>query len=450
MPIFGAFAAPILGMMAQSSGFSSVSQNITNMNTGGYKGVNTRFSTVLASTYGNNQDVGGVSPFNKASIDLQGRILSTTNNLDVAINGKGMFVLNTEVDGSGEEIYTRDGGFGIKKNGTATKTEVYDDGTSAQFTVDKGYLVDKNGYYVQAWEPDASGNFSTTSDMVSVRLDNDAFDSEAEATATATLAANLPAESEAGEEYINKASVYDANGTLRTFELVWTRQTAAQTWNLSIRADLDGNNGPLGTTTTNVGDFVFDESGHLPTGTVQAISSMTFTDYDSTGVATGTTGTVAFDLGLDDVTSIGQSFIYEQFQKDGRGPGELVSYRFDDQGQILGRFSNGLERALYKLPLATFVNADGLEMRQGNLFAVSVSSGDPVYRQVRDPAVVVEGANQEKHEFATFVPFAQELSNVNLENEFSRMILTQQAYNMSATVFKSVDEMTQTAAQLKA
>jgi flagellar hook protein FlgE len=177
---------------------------------------------------------------------------------------------------------------------------------------------------------------------------------------------------------------------------------------------------------------------------------MTFTDYDSAGVATGTTGTVAFDLALDDVTSIGQSFIYEQFQKDGRGPGELVSYRFDEQGQILGRFSNGLERALYKLPLATFVNADGLEMRQGNLFAVSVSSGDPVYRQVRDPAVVVEGANQEKHEFAAFVPFAQELSNVNLENEFSRMILTQQAYNMSATVFKSVDEMTQTAAQLKA
>jgi flagellar hook protein FlgE len=126
-----------------------------------------------------------------------------------------------------------------------------------------------------------------------------------------------------------------------------------------------------------------------------------------------------------------------------------VSYRFDDQGQILGTFSNGVERALYKLPLATFVNADGLETRQGNLYAVSQASGDPTLRQVQDPALTGNG-EQERTEFATFVPFSHELSNVKLENEFSLMIMTQQAYNSSATVFKTVDEMTKTAADLKA
>ena len=433
MPIFGAFAAPTLGMMAQSSGFGSISQNITNMNTGGYKGVNTRFSTVLASTYSNNQDIGGVTPVNKASVSLQGRILSTTNSLDLAINGKGMFVVNTEVDGSGEELYTRDGGFSVRKNGTDTKTV---DGVA--YTYDTGYLVDKNGLYIQAWEPDASGNFSTSSALVSVRIDNDAFDDEAAATTNAALAANLPAESDEGEERVNKASVYNESGELKTFELVWTRQAAAQTWQLSVRGDFDDDSLTADTTTV-LQDYVFGTDGHLPDGGTTQTMSLAYSD-----------GTIDFDLDLQDVTSIGQSFIYEQFQKDGRGPGELTSFRFDDQGQILGRFSNGIERALYKLPLATFVNADGLEARQGNIYAVSVLSGDPVYRQVRDPAVVVTGNNQEKHEFATFVPFAQELSNVNLENEFSRMILTQQAYNMSATVFKSVDEMTQTAAELKA
>jgi flagellar hook protein FlgE len=447
MPIFGAFAAPTQGMMAQSSSFASVSQNITNMNTGGYKGVATRFSTVLASTYSNNKDIGGVLPLTKASIDLQGRILSTTNNLDLAINGHGFFVVNTEVDGSGDEVYTRDGGFSIRKNGTASKTVSYDDGTTSSFTVDKGYLVDKNGLYVQAWEPDSAGKFTTSSSMVSVRLDNDAFDSEASATSDATLAANLPAESDPGDEYVTKASAYTSDGTLKTFELVWKRDTTAQVWDLRIRSDDSGESNADSTidgasTTPNYSSPVtltFGTDGHLDSADTSQSISITYTNGD----------TLSFDLDITDVTSIGQSFIYDDFQKDGRGPGELMSYRFDDQGQILGRFSNGIERALYKLPLATFVNADGLEMRQGNIFATSVASGDPVYRQVRDPDVVVTGNNQEKHEFANFVPFAQELSNVNLENEFSRMILTQQAYNMSATVFKSVDEMTQTAAELK-
>lgn len=446
MPIFGAFSAPTLGMMAQSSGFSSISQNITNMNTGGYKGVNTRFSTVLASTYSNNQDIGGVLPVNKASINVQGRILSTTNNFDLAINGKGFFVVNSEVDGSGEELYTRDGGFNVRKNGTGTKNITYDDGTTESFTYDRGYLVDKNGHYLQAWEPDDSGNFSTSSTMVSVRIDNDAFDSEAAETSDATLAANLPAESEPGEERVTKASAYTSTGELKTFELVWKRDTTAQLWNLRVRTDADTEPDSTidgASTTPSNGSEIslqFGTDGHLDDDDTSQTISITYTDGD----------TLEFDLDITNVTSIGQTFIYEEFQKDGRGPGELLSTRFDEQGQILGRFSNGIERALYKLPLATFVNADGLEMRQGNLFAISETSGDVVYRQVRDPDVVVQGNNQEKHEFATFVPFAHELSNVNLENEFSRMILTQQAYNMSATVFKSVDEMTQTAAELKA
>jgi flagellar hook protein FlgE len=444
MPIFGAFSSPILGMLAQSQAFGSISQNITNMNTGGFKASQTQFSTILASTYSANKDVGGLISNTKNNISVQGNIVSSPNGLDLAINGKGMFVVNTKVDGSGEELYTRDGGFSVKKNGTASKTLTYDDGTSASFTYDKGYLVDKNGLYIQAWKPDASGNFSTSSALVSVRIDNDAFDSEAAASTNATLAANLPAEAEAGKEYVTKASAYTDTGTLKTFELVWTRDASAQTWQLNVRSNIDGDatidstgTSPISTDNLNL---VFGSDGHLADAdTTQAIT-IAYTDGSS----------ISFDLDITDVTSIGQTFIYSQFQKDGRGPGELQSFRFDDQGQILGRFSNGIERALYKLPIATFVNPDGLEMRQGNLFAVSGASGNPVYRQVRDPAVVVAGNNQEKHEFATFVPFAHELSNVNLQNEFSRMIMTQQAYNMSATVFKSVDEMTQTAAELKA
>ena len=89
MALYGALAAPALGMLTQSSAFGTISQNITNMNTGGYKAANTRFTTVLASTFDANSDIGGVRAFRKETISLQGRLLSSTNNLDIAINGSG-------------------------------------------------------------------------------------------------------------------------------------------------------------------------------------------------------------------------------------------------------------------------------------------------------------------------------------------------------------------------
>lgn len=442
MAIYGAFASPIAGMLAQSNAFGAISQNITNMNTGGYKAANTRFSTVLASTFGQNKDIGGVLPLNKNYIEQQGRVISTNNPLDLAINGKGMFVLNTEVDGSGETIYTRDGGFSTKRNGTTTKTVSYDDGTSQTYTVDKGYLVDKNGYYVQAWEPDATGQFTTSSSLTSIRIDDDAFDSEAAATTSTFIAANLPAESDTGDEHVTRASAYTDDGTLKTFELVWTRQSTTQTWNMHVRSDLDGDSTVDSASTTPASSSAvtlsFGSDGHLPADSSETIA-ITYTDGK----------TLSFDLDINDVTSLGSSFQYFRFDKDGRGPGTLSSFHFDDAGQIVGNFTNGVERALYKLPLATFVNADGLEVRQGNLFSESVTSGEAVLRQVKDPAVVVTGANQEKHEYATFIPSSHELSNTNLEQEFSLMIITQQAYNSSATVFKTLDEMTKTASELK-
>ena len=142
-------------------------------------------------------------------------------------------------------------------------------------------------------------------------------------------------------------------------------------------------------------------------------------------------------LDLSNVTSIGSNLLYNDFQKDGRVSGDLDTIGFSDQGFVVGNFSNGAVRNLYQLPLATFIAPDQLEQVQGNLFTVSTISGTPTYR-----ASDIDG-------FATFTPFAHELSNTNLSAEFSKMILVQQAYNSSATVFKTVDEMTQTAAELK-
>jgi flagellar hook protein FlgE len=442
MSLYGAFAAPSMGMLTQSSAFGTISQNITNLNTGGYKAANTRFTTVLASTFDANSDIGGVRAVRKEYISTQGRIIASTNNLDIAINGSGMFVLNSDVAGGGDDLYTRDGAFKLTKNGTDTVAV-----TGGTATVDKAYLTDKNGNYVQGWAPDATGAFSTSSAPTAMRLDQNAFISEAAATTTASLAVNLPATTEPGQTKITKASVCDSAGTKRSFELVWTRGLASQEWTMHVRsaADADPDTAVTSASTTpNLSTpqtFNFSSTGGLAAGTTVAIAVNYATDPD-----------LSFTLDVENVTSIGDQFLYFDYQSDGRGPGTLKDFNFDPEGQIVGRFTNGTERALYKMPLATFVNPDGLEVIQGNLYAASPDSGTVTLRQVRDPAVTVNtatGNNQERFEFAFFIPKANELSNTNLQNEFTNMIMTQQAYNTAATLFATINEMTQTAANLK-
>ena len=118
MAMYGALTSPSLAMLTQSSAFGTISQNITNINTGGYKSSTTRFETVLASSYDSNSDVGGVKSYRVNNIEQQGGILSSTNPNDVAINGQGFFVLNSLQDGTGDTFYSRDGAFQLKTNGT--------------------------------------------------------------------------------------------------------------------------------------------------------------------------------------------------------------------------------------------------------------------------------------------------------------------------------------------
>jgi flagellar hook protein FlgE len=417
-------------MLTQSASFGQISQNITNLNTGGYKAGKTKFSTVLASKFDNNSDVGGVKSYRSNNIASQGNTISSNNFLDLAIRGQGMFVLNDNLSGNGETLYTRDGAFEIATPSTQSLTGVYradgsfditgaTTGTSATVTASTGYLADKNGHFLMGWLPDATGAFSGSGALSPVRIDRFAFNSDAAATVNASTAINLPSTLAPGLTKTAKASVLTATGAAKTFEMQWTRTTVPQQWTLTI-------NPTNGTATSASQTFTFDGTGHLPASTTYPLA-VTWADAQTSTV----------NLDLNDVTSIGSVFQYEDYQKDGRTPGDLDSFRFDEKGNVLGHFTNGVERSLYKLPLATFTNPDGLAVRQGNLFTESLDSGVVSLR-----AAATDG-------FGMFSPNTHELSNTDLAEEFTAMIMAQQAYNTSATVFKTVDEMTRTAAGLK-
>jgi flagellar hook protein FlgE len=419
------YSAPTLGMIAQTSAFGSISQNISNMHTGGYKAHDTRFATVLASQVGNAKDIGGTISQTRDYIEKQGRVMNTKNPLDLAIDGKGLFVLNTKADGTGETLYTRDGAFQKKAGEEITNL--------AGQTYNKAYLADKNGHYLQGWEADGGGAISSGGDLSSVRIDTEAFSTDgpaaAQATTTAEVALNIPLTTAIGGSEKAPGSLIDSDGNTQSFNIIFTRNRPQQNWTLTV------NPSDATSTCTDTKTITFDSEGRLPKGTKTPISITT---------AAGLTTT--FSLDLSDVTSLGQAFTYFGFQRDGRAAGELDGFHFDNSGKIVGEFTNGHQATLYKLPLATFTNADALDRISGNLFERSVESGAATLREVRaeNPTLT-----DKIWEFATFMPEYHELSNVDLQNQFTFMIMSQQAYNSSATVFKSVDEMTKTAASLK-
>ena len=425
MPIYGMYSAPTLGMIAQTSAFGSISQNVSNMHTGGYKAHDTRFATVLASQVGNAKDIGGTISQTRDFIEKQGRVMNTKNPLDLAIDGKGLFVLNTRADGTGDTLYTRDGSF-QRKAGEETQN-------LAGQTYNKSYLADKNGHYLQGWAADGAGAITAGGALSSVRIDTDAFGvngpAAAQPTTTAKVALNLPLTLPIGNSETAPGSIIDANGDAQTFNLIFTRNRPAQNWTLTISPS-DATSTSTGTT-----NVTFDSDGRLPAGTSAPYS-----------ITTAAGDTTSFSLDISDVTSLGQAFTYFGFQRDGRAAGELDGFHFDNSGKIVGEFTNGHQATLYKLPLATFTNADALDRVSGNLFEQSVDSGSATLREVRTEN---PDLTDQIWEFATFMPEYHELSNVDLQNQFTYMIMSQQAYNSSATVFKSVDEMTKMAASLK-
>lgn len=213
-----------------------------------------------------------------------------------------------------------------------------------------------------------------------------------------------------------------------------TTATAANvTANVAVFAD---NTATKATTTANVPPTVtsapttltFDGLGQLQTPAAGSLSL---------ALAFKAGATASFTLDISGVTQFAGSFLPFNSQSNGFAAALLTSFEIDSQGRIVGNFDDRTRRAIYKLPLATFTNPDGLERRNGNTFVESPFSGAAVVRVAGE-----EGAG-------SFLGNALELSNVRLEDEFSKLIITQNAYNSSATVFRTIDEMTTVARDLK-
>jgi flagellar hook protein FlgE len=225
--MFGIFSPSVLGMMSQTQALNTIGQNIANVSTGGYKGRDVRFSTLVGRQIGHESDLSGVRPWEYQRIDQQGLLQASASMMDLGINGRGFFVLSDTFDGSGHTFYGRDGSFQMNTVNDVSVTA--DDGST--ITVKDGYLADKNGYFVMGWAANANGTFPTNGGTLQpLRIDSYAFTDSFVPTTTGILGVNLPANAATGSRENYTVSMVDSAGNQQAVTFAFRKSHVANQW----------------------------------------------------------------------------------------------------------------------------------------------------------------------------------------------------------------------------
>nr|MBO2507441.1 flagellar hook-basal body protein [Bacillota bacterium] len=399
----------VSGLRNHQTRMDVIGNNIANVNTVGFKASRVTFRQMFSQTLQGasrpTNDRGGTNPM-QVGLGMRlgsitptftpGNVQTTGSETDLALAGNGFFILR---DGN-RLIYTRAGNFII-------------DG--------EGYLVDAaNGLRVQGWMA-SSGVLPTpgAGNLRDIRIRlGEAI--PARATTRVELADNLDAAAQEGDEVRLTLDLWDSLGRPRSVELVFTRTAADNHWNWA--AYYDGtklNNGAIRFGADGSLVNVFRDSFTIPAAQLDGASAMTV------------------NLNFSGLTQYAAPTTVKMISQDGYPAGELQRFSIDTAGVITGAFSNGITWQLAQVALAGFTNPAGLIDQGGGLFMESNNSG----------ARVVGAAGTSG--LGDIVPSSLEMSNVDLSQEFTDMIVTQRGFQANARVITTSDEMLQELVNLR-
>ena len=422
MSIFGAMFSGVSGLRAQSQFLGMISDNISNVNTIGYKGSVARFSTLVTDAASRTTFTpGGVQSNTTQMIDKQGLLQSSTSKGDVSIVGGGFFVVNEASTPSinSEFLYTRAGSFNPDKD---------------------GFLRNTAGYYLMGWPTDAAGvvtagNPSVLSSLQAV--DVTGISGSAVTTSSVSAGVNLSATAATNDTHLTTMQIFDSLGIEHTITLTFTKTAVANQWTVDVGNPNQVGGGVSGTTVFNGGapqTITFNGDGTLATPA----------SWPSIAINGWTTGannsTIALNLGTansaDGLTQYASEYTTYFINQNGIRFGTFNSVAIDENGLVSALFDNGQTTPIYKLPVATFNNINGLEGLTGNVFRESDLSGQVLLNTAGSgPA-------------GSLAPSSLESSTIDIANEFTSMIVTQQAYSASARIITTADEMLQEILQI--
>jgi flagellar hook protein FlgE len=451
MGIYGAMITAVSGIKAQSYAMQNVSGNIANSQTVGFKRMETNFVDMMPEMPFKQESPRAVTVYGRTTNTIQGDLLKTEVSTNMAVNGQGYFVVQKRtglVDNKPvfekEDLYTRRGDFTLDKN---------------------GYLINGAGYYLKGTSIDpATGNVSTSAGVVNISQDP----VPAKVTQNVTYRANIPSYPETTNadkavpqsellvatgftvnplpvaaggtgtvqgadalRFINNSvpggliTTYNTVGEPVNVQLRWAKTTStdyaspSNTWHLYYQADPATTGATVAWQAVNQ-NITFNSGGAITSATNFTIPALT--------VNGKLVGDVVVDFGSGGLTQYadtnGQVNV-SAITQDGYASGSLDTLSVDANGQIIGNYSNGRVVPVGTVAIAQFLADDELKRDDAGAMKATLSSGNPL--------LALNGSS--------IIGGMVEGSNTDIADEFSKMIVTQQAYTANTRVISTAQQM---------
>lgn len=382
----------ISGLRAHQTMLDATGNNISNVNTTGFKSSSVQFQDTLSQltqgATGPAADRGGANP---AQVGLgvqvagistnfaQGSSQNTGRSTDMMISGDGFFVTR---NGNATEL-TRAGAFGLDANGRLTSPD---------------------GGLVQGWMAGADGQLAPGGALSDIALP-DGLIAPGAATGVASVGGNLPKETAVGEQLVRDAQVFAADGTEHTLTLSFTRTAGG--WNVAGTHSAGGNG---------TAQLALDANGEL-SDAVLAVGGIEVDLAGLTGYA---------ELSTASVSGV-----------DGNAAGTLESFTLGADGSLTGTFSNGAQQVVAQIAIGNVANPAGLSKAGGSSYTLTGNSGELQLGTAGSPG------------FGALAGGMLEMSNVDLSQEFTNLIVAQRGFQANARIITTSDELLQELSNLK-
>jgi flagellar hook protein FlgE len=307
------------------------------------------------------------------------------------INGDGFFVVMNK----GEQMYSRNGSFSFDADGR---------------------LVNPSGMVMQGWGVNDAGEVDTRLVPDDVTLPISTLFTP-NPTENAEFTGNLPSDADDGTVITTSVRTYDIAGAERTLSVTFTKDAApATTWQVEAS----------------------DDAGNTTVGTpIQIDVGADGANPHATHAMLNITGANAIDIDLSKVTGYAGQNTVAPAGQDGYSMGSLSSFTISKDGMVVGVFSNGLKRTLAQIAIANFNNPPGLEKSGESVYRSTVNSGEA---RLGTPGTGSRGFLQGQ---------ALEMSNVDLGQEFTNLVVAQRGFQANSKVITTADELLQELVNMK-
>ena len=454
----------VSGLQNHQTRMDVIGNNISNVNTNGFKRGRVNFQDMISQQMSGaakpTDELGGVNPkevglgMTIATIDnifTQGNLQSTGVSTDIAIQGNGFFLLK-----NGEEsFYTRNGSFGLDRDGTLVNPA--------------------NGMRVQGWmAQELNGEqivqtAATPTDLVIPVGSKDPAKATENVLFACNLDKNTPEIQEgAGANDVAKGTwetsqkIYDSFGNAHQLTVSFRKVPGVpNSWQATVNVDADNADFTqtrvgLGTTDGVQNTFIvnFDNYGQLSSVTDSAgnitnpdgeiVLTTSFTVPEANADENGNPYRQTFNINLgtigsmkNTVTQSASRSTTKAYSQDGYTLGYLDNFKIDSSGTITGVYSNGTNRVIGQLALATFANDRGLEKAGDNTYVETNNSGQA---NIGESGVAGKGS---------LLAGALEMSNVDLSEQMTDMIVTQRGFQANSKTIQTADTLLETVLSLK-